>query len=136
MRIQKAIGTTSEKKVLKKEFKKIKPISIDYGIMEKTKKMLVIPADFDWVDVGHWRTVKDTLSKKLEDNIVKGKHIGIDSHGNLIYSFSGKLIATIGIKDMVIIEDNDVILVCPKEKAQDVKKIVEHLKKLRMTKYL
>lgn len=137
MRIQKAYGTKSFNSVLKKEFKKIKPISIDYGIMEKIKKMLVIPADFEWVDVGHWRTVRDVLSQRRDDNVIRGKHIGHDSKGNLIYSYSGKLIATVGVKDMIIIDTEDCLLVCPKDKAQEVKKIVEKLnKKKGYQKYL
>lgn len=136
MKIQNAMDTRQASSVLKKEFKKIKQISIDYGIMEKSRKMLVIPADFDWVDVGHWRTVKDVLAKNLDDNVIKGKYIGHDSQGNLIYSYTGKLIATCGVKNMIIIEAEDAILVCPKDKAQDVKKIVEMLEKKGLKKYL
>jgi len=137
-KIQKAVGTKSEKSVLNREFKKIKPsISIDYGIMEKIKKMLVVPADFDWVDVGHWRTVKDVLSQKKDDNVIKGKYVGHDSKGNLIYSYSGKLIATAGVKNMVIIDTEDCLLVCPKNRAHEIKKIVEELKKRKdYQKYL
>jgi len=137
-KIQKAVGTKSEKSVLNREFKKIKPsISIDYGIMEKIKKMLVVPADFDWVDVGHWRTVKDVLSQKKDDNVIKGKYVGHDSKGNLIYSYSGKLIATAGVENMVIIDTEDCLLVCPKNRAHEIKKIVEELKKRKdYQKYL
>lgn len=137
-KIQKAADTKSESAILNREFRKIKPaISIDYGIMEKIKKMLVVPADFDWVDVGHWRTVKDVLSKKAEDNVIKGKHIGHESKGNLIYSYSGKLVATAGVENMVIIDTKDCLLVCPKDKAHEIKKIVEELKKKKgYKKYL
>lgn len=121
---------------LNKEFPKIKPISIDYGIMEKTKDLLCLPADFGWADVGHWRTVKDILSKRDGDNVIKGKYLGLESNGNLAYSYSNKLITTIGVKNMIIIETHDAILVCPKDKAQDVKKIVEKLKKKGLSKYL
>lgn len=136
MKIQSALGTRDEKKVMAREFKKIKPISIDYGIMEKTRKILVIPASFDWADVGHWRTVKEILSKTAADNVVRGKHISHDSQGNLIYSYSGKLIATAGLNNTIIIDTEDCLLVCPKDRAQDVKKIVEQLEKKKMKKYL
>jgi len=135
-RIQPALGTKNEKKVVAKEFKKMKPISIDYGIMERTKKLLVIPASFEWADVGHWRAVKDILAKKLDDNIIRGKVISVDSNNNLIYSYSKKLITTAGVKDMIIIDTEDCILVCPKDKAQDVKKIVNELEKRKLKKYL
>ncbi|MCH7492782.1 mannose-1-phosphate guanylyltransferase [Patescibacteria group bacterium] len=136
MRIQPALGTKHEKKVVTREFKKLKPISIDYGIMEKTKNILVIPASFDWVDVGHWRTVKEVLSRSDTENVVKGQHVGIESSGNLIYSYTGRLIGTAGLKDMIIIDTEDCLLVCPKDRAQDVKKIVEKLQKEKLNKYL
>ncbi len=117
------------------EFAKIKPISIDYGIMEKTKKLLVIPADFGWSDIGHWKTIYDALSTNGE-NVVRGKHVGLDSSGNLIYSLTGKMVTTIGVKDMIVIETEDAILVCPKDRAQDVKKVVAELERKGMRKYL
>lgn len=122
--------------LLAKEFPKIKPISIDYGIMEKTKKLLVIPADFGWSDIGHWKTIYDALAHNDTANVVRGRHVGIDSRGNLIYSLTGKMVTTVGIKNMIIIETEDAILVCPKERAQDVKKIVAELTRKGMKKYL
>ncbi len=135
-RIQPALGTKDEKKVVTREFKKFKSISIDYGIMEKTKKLLVIPASYEWADVGHWRAVKDILAKTPSENITRGKIITIDSNNNLIYSYSKKLITTAGVHDMIIIDTEDCILVCPKDKAQDVKKIVEELERKKLKKYL
>lgn len=136
LKIKKAAAQKKNHNFIKKEFGKIKPISIDYGIMEKTKDLLCLPADFGWADVGHWRTVKDILSKKDDDNITKGRYLGLESRGNLAYSYSNKLIATIGMKDTIIIETQDAILVCPKDKAQDVKKLVERLKEKGFSKYL
>ncbi len=136
MKIQKHMGQSDELKVLKTEFHKIKPISIDYGIMEKIKKMLVVPADFTWQDIGHWRSVKEVLSDTDSDNIIRGEHIGVDTSGSLIYSLAGKLIATSGVEDMMIIDTKDALLICRKDKAQDVKKLVELLEKKRKNKYL
>lgn len=121
---------------LKSEFPKIKPISIDYGIMEKASKLLCLPVSFDWTDIGHWRTVQELLAAKKSDNVVKGKYVHLDGSGNLVYSYSNKLITTVGVKNSIIIETKDAILVCPKSRAQDVKKIVEELKKKKMGKYL
>ena len=104
--------------------------------MEKIKKILVIPADFDWADIGHWRTVKDILSKNVKDNFIKGTYVGINSEGNLIYSASKRLIATVGLKDVIIIDTEDALLVCKKNSAQDVKKIVEQIRKKGLKKYL
>ncbi len=121
---------------LEKEFPKIKPISIDYGIMERARKLLCLPASFTWADIGHWRTVQEILAIKKSDNVVKGRYIHLDGRGNLVYSYSNKLIATVGIKDSIIIETKDAILVCPKDCAQDVKKIVEKLKEDGLNEYL
>ncbi|MFA5853563.1 MAG: sugar phosphate nucleotidyltransferase [Patescibacteria group bacterium] len=134
--IRSASGTARFEKTLVRAFERIVPISIDYGVLEKEKKMVVVPADFGWADVGHWRAVHDVLSGKPEANVVRGTHISHDSSGNLLYSFTGKLIATAGLKDMIVLETEDVVLVCPKNRAQDVKKIVEALEKKKMKKYL
>ncbi|MFA5135430.1 MAG: sugar phosphate nucleotidyltransferase [Patescibacteria group bacterium] len=136
MKLQPALGTKQERKAVEREFKKLKPISIDYGIMERTLKLLVIPASFGWADVGHWRAVKDILATKAGANVVRGKHLTVDSTNNLVYSYTGKLIATVDVNDMIIIDTEDCLLVCSRDRAQDVKKIVEQLKKKSMTKYL
>lgn len=118
------------------EFQKIKKISIDYGIMEKAKKMLCLPASFDWVDVGHWRTIHGVLAKSKADNVTAGNNLLLDSSGNLIYNFSDKLVVAMGVSNLVIIETGDALLVCPLDRAQDVKKIVEELERKKMKKYL
>src|SRR3989339_905175 len=119
-----------------KEIKKIEPISMDYGIIEKTKDLLVIPADFGWADVGNWRTVKDILSKSKRGSITKGMVLNIEGSDNLVYNYSDKLITMVGVRGMVVIETEDSLLLCPKEKAQDVKKIVDKLKIKKLDKYL
>ena len=119
-----------------KIFPQIKSISIDYGILEKEKEMLVLPADFGWADIGHWRAVWDLLATGGEDNVEIGKHIHIDSRGNLIYSSSGKLVATVGLSNMLIVETEDAIMMCPKDRAQEVKRLVKKLEEEGMEKYL
>lgn len=135
-KIEAAYGTSGYQRVLKREFSKFKPVSIDYGIMEKTKHMLVLPANFGWADIGHWRSVKDVLSKAHKQNIIKGLHIGHETKGSLIYGYTDRLIATVGVTDLVIIDTPDVLLICPKEKSQDVKKIVDELKKKKLDQYV
>ncbi len=135
-RLQPILGTSREKQAVQREYKKFKSISIDYGIMEKTKHIAVIPASFDWADVGNWRTVKDILARRETDNVERGTIVSIDSRDNLLYSYSGKLIATAGLENMIVIETDDALLVCPKDRAQDVKKIVETLDKKKKNKYL
>jgi mannose-1-phosphate guanylyltransferase len=128
--IKRAIGTKKEKEVLEKLFPQCEKISVDYGIMEKTdpKKVRIIPSDLRWSDVGTWESIHDELADGPKSNLVKGNHLGIDTEGCLIYGYGKKLIATIGLKDLVVVETGDALLVCKKNRSQDVKKIVETLK--------
>lgn len=134
--IKSALGTDREKEVIDREFLAMPSIEIEPGILEKSKDILVVPASFGWADIGHWRTVQEMLSDGNGGNVVKGEHVHIDGSGNLIYSYSHRLIATAGIKDTIIIETDDVVLVCPKDRAQDVKKIVKKLEERGMEQYL
>jgi len=102
--------------------------SIDYGIMEKTDRAVVVPfATGHWNDLGTFDAIYAEFGKNGEANAVQGQHIGIDSSNNLV--IGERLIATIGVNDFAIIETKDVILIAPRDRSQDVKKIVEHLRK-------
>ena len=134
-----SIASAPEKqfeRTIQRQFPRFIPISIDYGIMEKTKQMLVVPGTFGWADIGHWRSVKDVLSKREVENIIRGAHVGIDTTGSLIYGYANRLIATIGISNLVVVDTPDVLLVCTKERSQQVKKIVDALKKKGMDMYV
>jgi len=128
--IQKYIGTAKEEWALNNYYPKCDKISIDYGIMEKVspKEVRIIPAILQWSDVGTWESIFSELAKHKNDNIIKAEHLGIDTKGCLIYGIPKKIIATIGIDDLAIIDTEDALLICKKEKSQDVKKIVEKLK--------
>lgn len=130
MGIKKALGTDEEQKVITKNYSACEKISIDYAIMEKVepKEVRIIPADFGWSDVGTWESIHDELVKKPKDNVFHGKHISIDTKGSLIRTESShKLIATIGLENMIVVDTPDALLICPKKRSQDVKKIVEKL---------
>lgn len=106
------------------------PDSIDYEVSEKASNILVIPGDFGWSDVGDWKVVYDTLKKDSSGNVVvEGgtEHINIGST-NLLVEAPKKLVVTIGVDNLVIVDTGDTLLVCKKDKAQDVKKAVEKLK--------
>jgi len=130
MKIQLTIGTEKEKKVLKNHYSKCDKISIDYAIMEKVEKskVRIIPADFGWNDIGTWESLHDELTKSSKENIKKGENLLIDVEGSLVYGPKDKLIATIGLKDVIVVDTKDALLICKKNKSQDVKKIVEKLK--------
>lgn len=136
--IQKNIGTKNEKTIIQKLYPLCDKISVDYGVMEKIdpKEVRIIPAELGWSDVGTWDSIFSELVQGPENNLIKARHVGIDTHGSLIYGTKDKLIATIGVKDLVIVETPDAILVCDKKRSHDVKKLVEKLQKSRLKKLL
>lgn len=100
--------------------------TIDVGIMERATKVGVVPASFGWSDIGSWAELLDALPKGEDGNVVRGQHLGLDSRRSLIYAGS-RLVATIGVEDLIVVETPDAVLVCPRSRAQDVKKLVERL---------
>lgn len=136
-KIDKSLGTSQEKKVLAAEYPNMEKNSVDYGIFEKInpEEELVIPADLGWADIGAWNVLKEQLSGEGE-NVESGLHVGIDSKNNLIYGPSTKLITTIGIKDMVVVDTGDALLICPQDRAADVKTMVKKIEEKGLVKYL
>jgi mannose-1-phosphate guanylyltransferase len=103
------------------------PESIDYAVMEKTDKAAVVALDAGWSDIGSWSSLWDVSKKDLDGNSLSGDVIALDTSGTLVRSDS-RLVATIGIDDLVIIETKDAVLVAHKDKVQDVKKLVEKIR--------
>lgn len=124
-----AMNTADGPRVMADVFPTLPKISIDFGISEKAAKVAVIPADIGWNDVGSWGRLAEVLSAQHdEDNVVVGHHIGVDTRGALIYS-PHRLIATIGLEDIIVIDTPDATLICPRSRSEDVKEIVEELKR-------
>jgi mannose-1-phosphate guanylyltransferase len=101
--------------------------AIDYSVMEKTDRLLLIPARFHWIDVGSWSELHAILPKDVSGNVVNGDHVLIDSESSL-FDVPGKFVAAIGVKDLVVVESGDALLICQKSRAQDVKVLVEQLR--------
>ncbi len=137
-KIEQAIENDDEISV-EENYCAMEKISIDYAITEKmdAEELVIIKGSFDWKDIGAWDTLHENLMTKTDEkrNLVKGERLNIDTSGSIIYGREGKLIATVGVDDLVIIDTEDSLLVCPKSRAQDVKKIVEELKE-RGERYL
>ncbi|MBI5029865.1 MAG: mannose-1-phosphate guanylyltransferase [Chloroflexi bacterium] len=133
--IAKDLGTRKEKSTLKRVWDKIANETIDVGIMEKSQRVVTLPIDVGWSDVGSWATLLDLLPANRENNVVVGEHIGVDTTSTLVYS-PNRLIATVGLRDMIVVDAGDAILVCPKDRAQQVKHLVDALKKNNKHKYL
>lgn len=108
---------------------------IDRSVMEKTDRLVLVPADFDWADIGNWSELGDRVRADDRGNSVEGEAVLIDTRGSLVLG-DRRLIAAIGLEDMIIIDTKDALLVCPRSRAQDVRKVVEALRRARKTRYL
>jgi len=106
----------------------LESISIDYGIMERSSNTLMVPANFRWSDLGSWAALDEVIEKDAMGNILRGNAIDLDSQDTTIF-VGERLVATVGLKDMVVVDTPDATLVTSKEKVQEVRKIVEVLKK-------
>jgi mannose-1-phosphate guanylyltransferase len=135
MEIDRAIGTPDEDAVLQRVYCQIKGNSIDYGVMEHAQNVGVLQADFEWNDVGSWEEVYKISPKDDNKNVVRGKHILRDVHECLIDS-PDKVIAAIGIRNIVLVDTGDALLVCRKDLAQQVKEVVEIMKRKNMDEVL
>ncbi len=124
-----AMGTENEKAVIEEVYPNIRKISVDYAIMEKAAALgdvLVIPGEMGWNDVGSYDMMDVLRSKDENGNIIEGDVVAVDTTNSIILS-SGKTVTAVDIDNLVIVETKDAIMVCPKDKAQSVKKIVETL---------
>lgn len=135
LEIQSSILTEDYEDILMKIFSSIVPVSIDYGIMEKAEHIYILPCTFGWDDVGSWLAVERIRKSNEYGNIVNGNIITINTR-NCIIEGSSKLIATVGLEDLVIIDSSDAILICDKSHTGDIKKVLENLKICNRNEYL
>jgi mannose-1-phosphate guanylyltransferase len=115
------------------------PQTIDYGIMEKAERVVVLPAGgLGWSDVGSWESLFEVLLPDMNGNVASNtQHLGLDTHNSLIYGVDDRrLIVTIGMDDIVVVDAGDVLMICKTDQSQKVKDVVEHLKKHNQEKYL
>jgi mannose-1-phosphate guanylyltransferase len=135
-----SLGTDTEKSVFQLTFQMSPSVAVDYAVAEKLRKFICIAAKFSWTDVGDWKEVWKNLNKDSQGNVIEGPHgkgeyVGINSRNNLLF-LDKKIVATVGIQDMLIIDTPDALLICPKDDAQGVKQIVQALKDQELNKYL
>lgn len=127
-RIEAAVGTPGFAGVLKREYPHAPAVSIDYGLLEKADNVVVIRADFAWNDVGSWEFIRDVGEADSDGNVVVGDHVVIDAKNNTIVA-PGRLVAMIGVEGLVVVDGGDSILVCRRDRLQDIKRIVAELKR-------
>lgn len=135
-RIADAWPTPRRQEVLNREYPAIDKVSIDYAVMEHHKDVLVVQAPYRWDDVGSWLAVERLHPQDAAGNTVLGSHLGIDTKDCVVVGEAGRLIATIGVQDLLIIQDGDCTLVAHRTQESAVKQIVEELRKRRQDKYL
>jgi mannose-1-phosphate guanylyltransferase len=110
--------------------------SIDVGVMEKAEKIAVIPCALGWSDVGNWRALEQVESSDEQGVTSNSPHVNIDSRDTVLYTSEGKLVALVGVEDLVVVDSPDALLVCARERIEEVKQVVEQLKKQGWDKYL
>lgn len=140
-KLAKSIGHHNYEAQLRKIYPKLENISVDYAILERATaqatepQVFVIPAQMDWSDIGSWAAVYELLAKAPGENICIGKGHTIDANGNY-FSANGKFVAAIGVRDLIVVDTPDALLVCPRDRAQDVGKLVKWLEEQKLKSLL
>ena len=131
------LNTSTEKDFIDREYSNAENISIDYGILEKADNVYVKKANFDWNDLGTWGSLHEKLEKDSDENaIVSADTYLKDASGNMIFSKSDKLIVVDGLKDYIIVDKDDVLLLFPKKKEQEIKELIKEISDKFGVKYL
>lgn len=125
--ISESYGSSCFADVLEREFPLIKAESIDFGVMEKADDIYTIPGNFGWDDVGSWLALERINPTNEYGNMIRGDVVSIDTKNTIVVG-GKKMIATIGLEDLIIVDTDDTILICAKDSTQDVKKVIENLK--------
>lgn len=136
--LERALGTPQEKEVIEKVYPQIPSISVDYGIMEKAAdlgQVCVVTGEFGWNDVGSWDMMSVLHRPDEQENILLGDVLAAESHGNIVYAES-RTVTLAGVENMILVETPDAVMLCPRDRAQDVKKIVDMLKAAGRTELL
>jgi mannose-1-phosphate guanylyltransferase len=122
-------------KSLRSLYRRMPNISIDYGLMEKLTRFYVIEASFQWSDLGDWCEAAQFLPRDSEGNRVRGPVISLKSQGNIVQA-NQRLIALLGVKDFIVVDTRDALLICSQDHAQEVKTLVGKLKRSKWSEYL
>ncbi|MDL2324559.1 NTP transferase domain-containing protein [Ruminococcaceae bacterium OttesenSCG-928-A16] len=133
--IEAAVDTPNFEEVLQQAYHSSPSVSVDYGIMEKAQQVYMVPASFGWDDVGSWLSLERINPQDASQNVAKGNVVQVGCE-NSIFVSEKRLVAAVGVQNIIVVATDDAVLVCDKDNAQDVKKIVELLKQNKMDAYL
>jgi mannose-1-phosphate guanylyltransferase len=128
--IQSRQGTPEYLPILEANWPLIVKQTIDYGVMEKADRVVVIPVDIGWTDVGSWGSLFDILPANENENVLVGNHLDVDTQRTLVFGRK-RLVATLGVRDLIIVDTEDALLICSREREQEVKILVEKLQQGR-----
>jgi len=127
--VEAVLGTPAYESTLQRVWPQVTPQAIDYGVMEGAEDVVVIPVDIGWSDVGNWSSMRDILPADDEENVVVGEHVGIGTRRTIVFG-GRRLIATIGLEDMIVVDTDDAVLICPREREQEVRELVHRLREM------
>jgi mannose-1-phosphate guanylyltransferase len=140
-RLARAVGTSQYRRTLARLYPQLESISVDYALLEpasrarKSVTVCVIPARIGWSDVGSWAAVYNLLARKPGENISLERLVALDASGNYFW-VPGRLVAAVGVRDLIVVETDDALLVCPRARAQEVGRVVEELQRRRLFRWL
>ncbi|MDO5112679.1 MAG: mannose-1-phosphate guanylyltransferase [Clostridia bacterium] len=134
-RIEAAVGTAAEKEVLAREFADFPSTSIDYGVMEKAQNIYTLPGTFGWDDVGSWLALERTQKTNEFGNVISGNVVSVGSKGCILQG-GKRLVAAVGISDLIVVDTEDVLLVCEKQSVSDIKKVLDTLRTCNRNEYI
>jgi mannose-1-phosphate guanylyltransferase len=130
-----ALDTADQDATLQRVWQQVVPVSVDVGIMEGARDVAVLPAAVGWSDMGCWTSVSEQARSDASGNVLQGEHLVLDCQDTFVRS-TGRLVAALGLDGMIVVETEDAVLVCPKSRAQDVKQMVEALRRQGKGRYL
>jgi mannose-1-phosphate guanylyltransferase len=128
-RIGAALGTPRAGSVLRRVFPSCPAISIDYGVMEKSERMAVVPADFGWSDVGSFAALSDVRAPDRQGNVTEGEALVLGGRNNVVLAQPRRPLALVGLDDVIVVDAGDAVLVCRRDRAQDVRQAVDELRR-------
>lgn len=125
--IRRSFGTPASARRLENLYRRLPSISIDVGVLERSRHVWFVPTDFSWDDVGSWNSLAFLHGADGDGNVILGQHLGVETAGSIVVGSAGHLVATVGVRDLVVVHTPDATLVCHKNQAQEVRKIVARL---------